>query len=134
MTTPTANWTLLNDKFYKKSKIYSMSWDLKDLSKFDIATAANGGPVALVRNQKQAITVSTQPIKRTLNVYSTSGIHLFSSSLPESKTIGFGFTASENLLCVFENGDVRNYNIQGEYTQFLLGYESSEYGIIQTRL
>lgn len=45
---PSAEWSLLNDKFYRKYEVYAMLWDSIDLSKFIVACAPNGGPIGIL--------------------------------------------------------------------------------------
>lgn len=45
----------------------------------------------------------------------------------KGRIVGMGWTETEQLLCVLEDGTVRMYNIQGEYTQFSLGKVSMSF-------
>lgn len=39
----------------------------------------------------------------------------------KGRIVGMGWTDSEQLVCVLDDGTVRIYSIHGEYTQFSLG-------------
>ncbi|KAF9940768.1 Vacuolar protein sorting-associated protein 16 [Modicella reniformis] len=97
--TPTADWFELQDRFYRKQEIYVMLWEQVDLSKYMAAAAPCGGPIALVRDDRK---------------------------WDKGRIVGMGWTETEQLLCVFEEGLVRMYNILGESTQFSLGKVGSD--------
>ncbi|KAI7898790.1 uncharacterized protein BX663DRAFT_230571 [Cokeromyces recurvatus] len=71
---PTSDWTELHDRFYRKQEIYSLSWNQTDLSKFMISGAPNGGPIAMIRDDKKVLLLQKQqPIKPTIYMYTSAG-------------------------------------------------------------
>ncbi|KAI9491795.1 hypothetical protein BDB00DRAFT_472923 [Zychaea mexicana] len=71
---PTSDWIQLHDRFYRKQEVYSLSWDQTDLSKFMIAGAQYGGPIALIRDDKKVLLLQKQqPIKPTIYMYTAAG-------------------------------------------------------------
>ncbi|KAK3809948.1 MAG: Vps16, N-terminal region-domain-containing protein [Benniella sp.] len=120
--TPTADWFQLQDRFYRKQEIYTMLWDGVDLSKFMVAVAPFGGPIALVRDDRKVLLLQKQqPIKPSIYLYTSSGKLLETIQWDKGRIVGMGWTEAEQLLCVFDDGIVRMYNILGESTQFSLG-------------
>ncbi|KAI8875069.1 hypothetical protein K501DRAFT_280720, partial [Backusella circina FSU 941] len=58
----------------KKQEIYSMPWNQTDLSKFMIAGAQYGGPIAMIRDDKKVLLLQKQqPIKPTIYMYTSAG-------------------------------------------------------------
>lgn len=52
----------------------------------------------------------------------------------QGKIVKFGWTADEHLVVLNEEGIYRLYDLQGEYTQFSLGAEGTDFGIIDARI
>ncbi|KAF9355900.1 hypothetical protein BGX26_005975, partial [Mortierella sp. AD094] len=74
MSPPTADWIQLHDRFYRKQEIYTMLWKQVDLSKFMIAAAPFGGPLALVRDDRKVLLLQKQqPVKPSIYLYTSSG-------------------------------------------------------------
>ncbi|ORZ25759.1 hypothetical protein BCR42DRAFT_14265 [Absidia repens] len=60
--------------FPRKQEIYSLSWNQSDLSKFMIAAAQYGGPIAMIRDDKKVLLLQKQqPIKPTIYMHTASG-------------------------------------------------------------
>lgn len=38
-------WATIQDVFYRKEEVYTMSWKIQDLSDYVFAGARNGGPI-----------------------------------------------------------------------------------------
>ncbi|KAK5823097.1 hypothetical protein F5H01DRAFT_129983 [Linnemannia elongata] len=122
MSPPTADWIQLHDRFYRKQEIYTMLWKQVDLSKYMLAAAPFGGPLALVRDDRKVLLLQKQqPIKPSIYLYTSSGKLMETIQWDKGHIVGMGWTENEQLLCVLEDGTVRMYNILGEYTQFSLG-------------
>lgn len=71
---------------------------------------------------KRVVALATQLVKPALAFYSSSGVLLYSKIWSDERIMGMGWTGAEQLVCVLETGQVRLYNLQGEYTQFSLGF------------
>ncbi|KAF9899141.1 hypothetical protein BX616_003227 [Lobosporangium transversale] len=129
MSPPIADWIQLHDRYYRKQEIYSMLWKQVDLSKYMVAAAPFGGPLALVRDDRKVLLVQKQqPVKPSIYLYTSSG------KLMEPIQARMGWTETEHLLCVLEDGTVRMYNILGEYTQFSLGKEAKDNRVIDVQI
>ncbi|KAF9430792.1 hypothetical protein BGZ94_003842 [Podila epigama] len=135
MSPPTADWIQLQDRFYRKQEIYTMLWKQVDLSKYMIAAAPFGGPLALVRDDRKVLLLQKQqPVKPSIYLYTSSGKLMEPIQWDKGRIIGMGWTETEQLLCVLEDGTVRMYNILGEYTQFSLGKEAKENKVIDVQI
>ncbi|KAF9114225.1 hypothetical protein BGX27_011427 [Mortierella sp. AM989] len=135
MSPPTADWIQLQNRFYRKQEIYTMLWEQVDLSKFMIAAAPFGGPLALVRDDRKVLLLQKQqPVKPSINLYTSSGDTMGTIQWDKGRIVGMGWTETEQLLCVLEDGTVRMYNIQGEYTQFSLGKDIKESRVIEVQI
>ncbi|KAG0040394.1 hypothetical protein BGZ82_003119 [Podila clonocystis] len=135
MSPPTADWIQLQDRFYRKQEIYAMLWKQVDLSKYMIAAAPFGGPLALVRDDRKVLLLQKQqPVKPSIYLYTSSGKLMEPIQWDKGRIIGMGWTETEQLLCVLEDGTVRMYNILGEYTQFSLGKEAKENKVIDVQI
>ncbi|KAJ2803700.1 Vacuolar protein sorting-associated protein 16 [Coemansia guatemalensis] len=137
MLHPTNEWHALQDTFYRKHRLYQMQWSELDLSKFRIAASSFGGPIALVRDERQLLEAGAMPVLDTaIHVYSASG-HVIGRIEYEGPHIaGLCWTSSEDeqLLCVQEDGNVRVFSLSGrEPVSFSLGVEAKEKGIIDCR-
>ncbi|XP_013928739.1 PREDICTED: vacuolar protein sorting-associated protein 16 homolog [Thamnophis sirtalis] len=89
-----------------------MSWNLKeDLRDYLVAAAPYGGPIALMKNKKEK-SPSSRPV---LEIYSASGIQLASVVWKDSPAMFLGWTTSEELLSVQENGIVLLHSLFGEF-------------------
>ncbi|KAI8911364.1 Vps16, N-terminal region-domain-containing protein [Powellomyces hirtus] len=131
---PTANWNLLGDRFYCKYETYVMSWKNMNLSKYRIAVAPFGGPIAMIRDDKQVLALSSQSTKPDMHIYTSAGALISQFQWEKGRIMGMGWTDSEQLICVLETGAARLYNIHGEFIQFSLGEEAKEYGVLECRL
>ncbi|KAF9172947.1 hypothetical protein BGX21_004216 [Mortierella sp. AD011] len=135
MSPPTADWIQLHDRFYRKQEIYSMLWNQVDLSRYMIAAAPFGGPLALVRDDRKVLLLQKQqPVKPSIYLYTSSGKLMEPIQWDKGRIIGMGWTETEQLLCVLEDGTVRMYNILGEYTQFSLGKEAKDNRVIEVQI
>ncbi|KAG0200791.1 hypothetical protein BGX28_006226 [Mortierella sp. GBA30] len=134
MSPPTADWIQLHDRFYRKQEIYTMLWKQMDLSKFMTAAAPFGGPLALVRDDRKVLLLQKQqPLRPSIYLYTSSGKLMEPIQWDKGRIVGMGWTDTEHLLCVIEDGTVRMYNILGEYTQFSLGKEAKDNKIIEVQ-
>ncbi|KAJ6658609.1 hypothetical protein lerEdw1_019997 [Lerista edwardsae] len=114
----TANWDPLGETaYYRKLDLYSMDWreDLRDCL---VAAAPYGGPIALLKNRKEKSPSSRPP----LEIYSASGVLLASIAWKNSPAVHLGWTTSEDLLCIQEDGSVLVYSLFCEFKRrFTMG-------------
>ncbi|RHZ79068.1 hypothetical protein Glove_152g21 [Diversispora epigaea] len=132
---PTTDWIQLQDRFYRKQEIYTMSWKHMDLSKYLIAGASYGGPIAMIRDDKKVLLLQKQqPVKPTIYLYTSAGKLIEQLQWDKGRIITMGWTDSEQLIVVLEDGVIRLYDIHGEYTQFSLGKEAKDHSVIDCQI
>uniref|UniRef100_A0A3Q3FK84 Vacuolar protein sorting-associated protein 16 homolog n=1 Tax=Labrus bergylta TaxID=56723 RepID=A0A3Q3FK84_9LABR len=108
----TANWNPLGEAFYRKTELYEMCWNLKDgLGDSLVAAAPYGGPIALLREPHRR-SPSSRP---QLEMYSASGVSVASFVWKSGPVVHLGWTVSDELLCVQEDGSVLIYDLFGSF-------------------
>ncbi|RUS27513.1 hypothetical protein BC938DRAFT_483137 [Jimgerdemannia flammicorona] len=131
---PTTDWFQMQDRFYRKQEIYSLSWKT-DLSKFMIAGAPFGGPIAMIRDDKTIqLLGKQQSVKPTIFIYTSAGKLMEQLLWDKGRIVGMGWTDQEQLTVVIEDGTIRLYNIHGEYTQFTLGNVAKDCGVVDCQI
>jgi len=77
---PTLEWSSLQDVFYRKSQIYTLSWGIQSdfLNYYSLATADSGGFIALLRTNnsnftKVNLSTSLSRLKPQLQIYTQAG-------------------------------------------------------------
>ncbi|KAI9340769.1 Vps16, N-terminal region-domain-containing protein [Zopfochytrium polystomum] len=128
-----ADWSLLHNRFYRKLEVYSMQWRELDLSKFTVAAAPFGGPIALVRNDRKLLKAKTF-MSRSVQLFSSAGKLIHQFEWEKGHIVGMGWTETEHLVCILESGVARLYDLQGDFVQFSLGEDAKEFGILDCRI
>ncbi|CAG8569116.1 1317_t:CDS:10 [Ambispora gerdemannii] len=112
-----------------------MLWKHVDLSKFMIAGAPYGGPIAMIRDDKKVLLLQKQqPVKPTIYLYTSAGKLMEQLQWDKGRIITMGWTDTEQLIVVLEDGTIRLYDIHGEYTQFSLGKEANDHSVIDCQI
>ncbi|XP_059673773.1 vacuolar protein sorting-associated protein 16 homolog isoform X2 [Gavia stellata] len=131
----TANWNPLGEEaFYRKFELYTMEWSLKeDLRDCLVAAAPYGGPIALLKNNaRKEKSPSARPL---LEIYSASGLLLASIPWKSGQLVQLGWTASEDLLCIQEDGTVLVYNLFCEFKRhFSMGNEVLQNHVLEAKV
>lgn len=105
------------------------------LSKYMIAGSQFGGPIAMIRDDKKVLLLQKQqPIKPTVYMYTSAGKLIEQIQWEKGRIIALGWTKQEELVIVTEDGFVRLYPLHGSYTQFSLGKEAKEQGILDCQI
>ena len=160
---PTIEWSSLQDVFYRKSELYSLSWGIENLADYQVAAASNAGLLALVRDPNRLVSVGKASLlKPKILVYTSAGQLIESIPWdPTVRIISLGFNALEQLVVVLEEGTVRIYTLlspcpssstsssyvqnsgrpqpveatsNAYYTQHSLGPEATETGVLDARI
>ncbi|XP_054846480.1 vacuolar protein sorting-associated protein 16 homolog [Eublepharis macularius] len=130
----TADWNPLGDEaYYRKLDLYSMAWDIKEAGLRDclVAAAPYGGPIALLKPKKEK-SPSSRPV---LHIYSASGVHWASTLWKNCPAVHLGWTASEDLLCIQEDGSVLIYSIFCEFKRcFRMGNEVLQNHVVEAKV
>ncbi|KAI4197276.1 MAG: hypothetical protein LQ350_006003 [Teloschistes chrysophthalmus] len=133
MSSPTANWEKVGDRFYRKIKLYDAVFDQDlELENYIVAGAPYGGPiVALFRDTDKLQTYrGTQAAKSSIDVYSYAGKLIRRINWDKGAVRGLGWSEDERLLVIADDGTVRCYNdLQGDFTQFSLGFGAEQHKV-----
>ncbi|XP_064643681.1 vacuolar protein sorting-associated protein 16 homolog [Lineus longissimus] len=132
----TANWNSLGDVFFRRFELYSFfdtSWfsDV-DLAKFNISAAPYGGPIALVRDDRRTASATAKPI---IYIYSSAGRLLSQIRWSSGRILDIGWSETEDLLCVQDDGSVLVYDIFGNFSKtFGMGNDAKETKCLECRI
>ncbi|XP_044717507.1 uncharacterized protein HRG_09015 [Hirsutella rhossiliensis] len=130
-----ADWESVGDKWFRKTQQYTAVFDQElDLDNYFVAGAPYAGALALWRDdtklQAHQPGISSKP---SIDIYSLAGKKL--RSIPWDKTVvkGLGWSEQESLLVVTADGNVRCYDLQGDFSNFSLGHGADNYGVESCR-
>uniref|UniRef100_A0A3Q3IFB9 Vacuolar protein sorting-associated protein 16 homolog n=1 Tax=Monopterus albus TaxID=43700 RepID=A0A3Q3IFB9_MONAL len=120
----TANWNPLGEAFYRKTELYEMCWTLRDgLRDSLVAAAPYGGPIG--RN------IITPPVA----VLSVSVTCLSVFQWKSGPVVQLGWTVSDELLCVQEDGSVLIYDLFGSFKRhFSMGQEVVQSQVLEAKV
>ncbi|XP_063790187.1 vacuolar protein sorting-associated protein 16 homolog isoform X4 [Pseudophryne corroboree] len=130
----TANWYPMGDVYYRKFDLYQMEWNIKeDFKDCLVAVGPYGGSIALMKNfltkEKPS---SSRPV---LEIYSASGILFSTIQWKSGQVVHLGWTVSEDLLCIQEDGTVLIYDIFCVFKRcFSMGNEVKQNHILETKV
>ncbi|KAK4049105.1 Vacuolar protein sorting-associated protein 16 [Microbotryomycetes sp. JL221] len=131
-----ANWEPLGETFYRKQDVYTMQWNMNDLSDFVMTVAPNGGPIALVRDDRKPVLLTSNNnfmSKPKISVYSAAGVLMQTIQWEStSRIVKLGWTTNEDLVVLTQDGHYRIYSWSSTtptYTQHSLGHEAQEAGV-----
>ncbi|PHH63476.1 hypothetical protein CDD81_5757 [Ophiocordyceps australis] len=130
-----ADWESVGDKWFRKTQQYTAVFDQDlDLDNFIIAGALYAGALAFWRDETKL--QAHQPGKSTkpaIDIYSLAGKKLRSIPWEKGLIKGLGWSEDESLLVVTADGDVRCYDLQGDFSNFSLGNGADVYGVVSCR-
>ncbi|KAL8683889.1 MAG: hypothetical protein Q9186_000232 [Xanthomendoza sp. 1 TL-2023] len=148
MSNPTADWEKVGDRFYRKVKLYDAIFDQDlELENYIVAGAPYGGAMgtyasdnidwlsdsiaALFRDEAKVQSYrASQAAKSSIDIYSFSGKLIRSIKWDKGSIRGLGWSEDERLLVITEDGTVRcYYDLQGDFTQFSLGFGAEEHKV-----
>eukprot|EP00162_Nutomonas_longa_P012729 comp21234_c0_seq1/m.45320 comp21234_c0_seq1/g.45320 ORF comp21234_c0_seq1/g.45320 comp21234_c0_seq1/m.45320 type:complete len:848 (+) comp21234_c0_seq1:3-2546(+) len=125
-----STWGKMSSRFYRKREIYTMIWDNIELGEYMVCAAPWGGPVAMVRDDKQVLLL-TQEVRPIVRIYTSAGALISEVVWDKRKLVKMGWSNEEQLVCVLEDGQVMLFSIHGELlSQFLMGSEANSYGVV----
>lgn len=95
-----------------------------------ICAAPYGGPVALIKSPTQIIRLGTR-----VNIYNACGGQISTFEWNSGSLMKMGWSDTEDLICVQEDGIVLRYNLFGEFQhKFSLGQEVKDTKVIDARI
>ncbi|XP_067937076.1 vacuolar protein sorting-associated protein 16 homolog [Watersipora subatra] len=130
----TSEWSSLGDVFFRKFELYRMTWvDHMNISEYYVAGAPCGGPIAVM---KKPMYNSRSDGKQIVSMYNAAGSVLHQFKWQEGgQLIKLGWSASEKLICVQDNGLVIMYDLFGQVdSTFDMGQEASDLKIADCRI
>ncbi|RSH83220.1 uncharacterized protein EHS24_006887 [Apiotrichum porosum] len=132
---PTATWDTIENVFYRKEDVYQMAWKVPDLSDYLVAVGKNGGPVALMRDERKFLLLGKHSAgKPKIQVYTSSGRLIATLSWELAPPVLLHFTQS-TLVVLSDEGTYRLYDLSspGDYSQFTLGPDVADLGVVSAR-
>ncbi|XP_076030223.1 vacuolar protein sorting 16 isoform X2 [Oratosquilla oratoria] len=123
-----SDWTQLgSDVFYRKYELYALEWGGGiNLTDFMVAAAEFGGPIALTRDETKFTKTLTSG-KPIVFIFSASGRKISTFKWSSGYLICLGWSRSEDLVCVQDDGAVLLYDMFGVYQHtFNMGSEAKD--------
>ncbi|CAG0896376.1 unnamed protein product, partial [Cyprideis torosa] len=113
-----------------------LKWGSVDLSSHIVAAAPFGGPVAVMRDPRKTVRVSTQPIgKPQIVIYSACGEELGVIRWSSGTLIQLGWSSNDQLICVQDDGLILVYDLFGNYHHTCsMGNDAKEHHVSEARL
>nr|CAG4640641.1 EOG090X01BU [Eulimnadia texana] len=131
----TADWNPLGkEAYYRKFELYSMGWsDQVNLQDLIVAVAPYGGCIAVVRNERKFTRVQVSG-KPSVFIFSAAGELISSIKWTSNVIVALGWTLTEDLLCILDDGTVLFYNMFGTYQEKIsMGQEAKDTKIIDAQ-
>uniref|UniRef100_A0A8C5C216 Vacuolar protein sorting-associated protein 16 homolog n=1 Tax=Gadus morhua TaxID=8049 RepID=A0A8C5C216_GADMO len=109
--------------YNRKVELYEMSWVLRDgLRDSLVAAAPYGGPIVYLHNCKGYNMSSF--VRPQLDIYTASGVTMATFPWKSGPVVQLGWSVSEELLCVQQDGTVLIYDLTGAFLRhFSMGQE-----------
>uniref|UniRef100_A0A4W3IJQ9 Vacuolar protein sorting-associated protein 16 homolog n=1 Tax=Callorhinchus milii TaxID=7868 RepID=A0A4W3IJQ9_CALMI len=128
----TANWNPLGEVFYRKFDLYTVKWMMReDFSNCLITAAPYGGPIG----KMLFCTERSQSLRPVLEIYSSSGALITSFPWKSGLVVHIGWTASEDLLFIQDDGTVLIYDIFGTFKRhFSMGNEVLQNRVVEAKV
>ncbi|XP_018417505.1 PREDICTED: vacuolar protein sorting-associated protein 16 homolog [Nanorana parkeri] len=130
----TANWYPLGDVYYRKLNLYDMGWNIREEFKDClVAVGPYGGSIALMKNYvTKDKPSSSRPV---LEIYSASGVLLSTIAWKSGQVVHLGWTVSEDLICIQEDGTVLIYDIFCVFQRtFTMGSEIKQNQVLEAKV
>ncbi|KAK3161510.1 hypothetical protein QOZ80_1BG0078030 [Eleusine coracana subsp. coracana] len=126
-----AEWDLLSDRFYRRITLYSpLPWSAPattatssggggavigrlDLSTHIVAAAPFGGPIAAVRDDSKIVQLHSEPSRRRLLLFTSSGHPIASAPWPPllARLHSLAFSSSLSLLALLSDGSLLRFRL-----------------------
>ncbi|EPY49689.1 HOPS complex subunit Vps16 [Schizosaccharomyces cryophilus OY26] len=132
---PAYEWELLQNTHYQRINLGNTIWDPIDPVAFSTAIAPCGGAIALTRsdsNIQKNFKFEEIPLY-SICVFSLTGSHLQTFTWDKVSIAGMGWNDNEELIVLSKQGQVRVYNILGEFHQYSIGKGIEKIGVKECR-
>ncbi|RKP16669.1 hypothetical protein ROZALSC1DRAFT_31443, partial [Rozella allomycis CSF55] len=128
------DWKVLDDQYYHKTFLYHMDWNIDSLQNVHLSVAKNGGPIAVIRNEKNHLGIKNKSLKTDIIIYNMSGRLLHQVQWNDhSKIVSMNWTLLDVLVVVIESGFVHMIDLRNNHDIFSLGKEAKEAGILECK-
>ncbi|KAK2592558.1 Vacuolar protein sorting-associated protein 16 [Conoideocrella luteorostrata] len=126
-----ADWESVGDKWFRKTQQYTEIFDQDlDLDNYVVAGAPYAGALALWRDDSKLQAYQAKGAsKPTIDIYSLAGKKLRSIPWDKGHIKSLGWSEEESLLVVTADGNVRCYDLQGDFSNFTLGHGADNFGV-----
>ncbi|KAJ6441584.1 isoform Er10 of ankyrin-1 [Purpureocillium lavendulum] len=130
-----ADWESVGDRWFRKTQQYTEVFDQDlDLDNYVVAGAPYAGALALWRDETKILAHHPgKSSKPAIDIYSLAGKKLRSIPWDRGAVKGLGWSEDESLLAVTADGNVRCYDLQGDFSNFSLGHGADNYGVESCR-
>lgn len=88
----------------------------------------------MVRDDGKLLVAQKQSTKPMIYVYTAAGKPLSQFQCDRGRIVGMGWSESEQLVTVADDGLVRIYGFRSEYKQFSLGKDAKDHGVNDVRI
>uniref|UniRef100_A0A7N0UAE0 Protein VACUOLELESS1 n=1 Tax=Kalanchoe fedtschenkoi TaxID=63787 RepID=A0A7N0UAE0_KALFE len=130
-----AEWQMLSNRFYRKLDIYQLQWDRIDLSRYKVACAPFGGPIAMIRDDSKIVQLYAESALRKLRIFNSSGVLMAETvwKHPGGRLVGLSWTDDQTLVCVVQDGTIFRYNVHAELLtpNISMGEECFEQNVVE---
>ncbi|WVW83415.1 hypothetical protein I302_105435 [Kwoniella bestiolae CBS 10118] len=135
ISSPTATWDTIQNVFYRKEEVYTMSWNVHDLSEYIVAVGKNGGPIAMIRDDRLPLPSSRHSGKPKITLYTSSGLPISSPISWDLNTPILMHLTTSSLVVLSDQGIYRIYDLSNiaNYKQYTLGDEVRESGVLDAK-
>ncbi|KAF3162354.1 hypothetical protein TWF751_010743 [Orbilia oligospora] len=135
---PTSTWELVSGQYYRKFTVFTPSWTQDEdfnLDDYLVAGAPFGGAIALWKDPRKFHAYQGgQAAKPNIMICNLAGALLRRITWDRGAIQSIGWSDDEHLLVVTTDGSVRcYYDLQGNFTQFSLGADAEEHGVVSCR-
>ncbi|EGX53807.1 hypothetical protein AOL_s00004g466 [Orbilia oligospora ATCC 24927] len=135
---PPSTWELVSGQYYRKFTVFTPSWTQDedfDLDDYLVAGAPFGGAIALWKDPRKFHAYQGgQAAKPNIMICNLAGALLRRITWDRGAIQSIGWSDDEHLLVVTTDGSVRcYYDLQGNFTQFSLGADAEEHGVVSCR-
>ncbi|KYK61842.1 vacuolar sorting protein [Drechmeria coniospora] len=129
-----ADWESLGGRWFRKTQQYAEVFD-QDLDlDCRLAGAPYAGAIALWRDETKLQALQPgRSSKTAIDIHSLAGKNLRSIPWDHGAIKGLGWSEDEALLVVTAEGNVRCYDLQGDFSNFSLGHGADNYGVESCR-
>ncbi|KAG9253776.1 vacuolar sorting protein [Emericellopsis atlantica] len=132
---PRAEWESVGDKWFRKTQLYTEVFDQDlDLDNYVVTGAPYAGALALWRDDTKLQEYRPgQSSKPSIDIYTLAGKKLRSIPWDKGTIKSLGWSEDETLLVVTSDGNVRCYDLQGDFSHFSLGHGADNFGVESCR-